>query len=551
MKKFTFIFILWAFVYHSQNTQTLCPDGTPCVIYEVQKQESLYGISKKFNTTQDQILKYNPDIQKNGLKAGQKILIPQDSDANNKNKAVVTTNTAPVQVPETYTVKKGETFFSIQKQFKLTRQEILDMNPGLNPDNLQEGTIIRLKKLPEGTVKELMDKFKNNRNFQSESADVIQTVPSVPAFSFEPKNKYTVAVMLPLFHENAEIQTRADWEKNVSFPEEASNICDFYAGLEYALKNGLSSDLKIELKLLHEAPADSVFEPYFQMCMRTNPPDFIIGPYYPDHIKQVSEFSKTHKIPFISPWVTHNKFLHENPIALKFITSQQTMAENLARYIADSLVPQKIKPVCFHASIKDQKEISYVRLFKQAFLQKNFSNGRRDSLPVVRTLSELKNFIQNNEKTIVITLSQNKVLMTDFITQLYLASQKKDVQLCGLRSLIEFENIDQDYLNFFKFTFPAFSQMEFTNDSLFRETYKTMMNTYPGDYARFGKSLGNFLVTQLKEKGLNFLFEPSINRNDDFTNLKFIRPDFNTGLDNVGCFIYQVNNYQFRRTGWK
>lgn len=550
MKKFLLIILLISSVLHSQNTQTLCPDGTPCIVYEVQRQESLYGISKKYNTTQELILKYNPDVEKNGLKAGQKILIPQTSNTN-KNLSNVTTYTPPIQVPETYTVKKGDTFFSIQKQFKLTRQEILDMNPGLNPDILQEGTVIRLKKLPDGTVKELLDKFKNNRNFQSESAEVIQTMPSAPVFSFEPKNKYTVAVLLPLFHENAELQTRADWEKNIPFPEEASNICDFYIGLEYALKNGLSSDLKMELKLLHEAEADSVFEPYFQKCMRTNLPDIIIGPFYPDHIKQVSEFSKTNKIPFISPWVKHNKFLHENPFALKFITSQQTMAENLARYIADSLVPLKIKPVCFHASVKDPKENSYLRIFKQAFLQKNISNGRKDSLPVVRSLSELKNFIQNNEKTVVITLSQNKVLMTDFITQLYLASQKKEVQLCGLHSLIEFENIDQDYLNFFKFTFPFFNQLEFKNDSLFRETYKTMMNTTLGDNARLGKSLGNFLLSQLKEKGLNFLLEPFINQNDDFTNLKFIRPDFNTGLDNVGCFIYQVSNYQFRRTGWK
>ncbi|MCX8079651.1 MAG: LysM peptidoglycan-binding domain-containing protein [Bacteroidia bacterium] len=545
------VFVLSISYLFSQGTPTLCPDSKPCLLYEVQKKESLYGISKKFNTTQEIILNYNPDIRTNGLKAGQKIFIPDPSFSTTPSTPTTITpnnHTINIQVPETYTVKKGETFYSIQKQFKLTRQEILDMNPGLNPENLPEGTVLRLKKLPDETARELAEKFRN-KNFQGNVAEGI-TLIAAPSVTFENKKSYVLVLLLPFLHPEAENQTPAEWEKNIPFPDEASTVVDFAWGLEYGLRASLPEDYQIQIKYVHEAAPDSIFEPYWKKFMNNHSPDIIIGPYFPEHINIVTQISKTKNIPLISPWISHNKFLHEYPLALKFITSQQTMAENLAKFIADSLIPLKYKPVCFQASLKDLKEQTYIRLFKQAFLAKNIANGKRDSLPVLRNMSELKKFIDANEKTAIITLSQNKVLMTDFITQLHLASQKKNVMLLGLRSLLEFENIDQEYLNYFQFTFPAFTEFDARPDSLFADKYRSIFNVAPGDYARLGKSLGNFLAKMLKDYGLNFLNQTQIKYSDDFVKLLFIRPDFQTGLDNVGSFIYQIYQYQFRKTGW-
>jgi len=47
-------------------------------IYKVKKKDTLYGLSKKFNLSTAQILNANPQIRTEGLKKGQKIIIPKE-----------------------------------------------------------------------------------------------------------------------------------------------------------------------------------------------------------------------------------------------------------------------------------------------------------------------------------------------------------------------------------------------------------------------------------------------------------------------------------------
>ena len=47
-------------------------------IYKVKKKDTLYGLSKKFKLSTEQILNANPQIKKDGLRKGQKIIIPKE-----------------------------------------------------------------------------------------------------------------------------------------------------------------------------------------------------------------------------------------------------------------------------------------------------------------------------------------------------------------------------------------------------------------------------------------------------------------------------------------
>ena len=66
--------------------------------YTIEKGDSLYSISKKFNTTVDAIKKLN-NITSNILSIGTTILIPSPNQKNN-----------------TYTVERGDTLYSIAKR---------------------------------------------------------------------------------------------------------------------------------------------------------------------------------------------------------------------------------------------------------------------------------------------------------------------------------------------------------------------------------------------------------------------------------------------------
>ena len=70
--------------YAKQNTYpTMTENGKTYYLYTVQKSEGLYAISQRFSVPQSLIIEANPGVEQ-GLKLGQQIKVPQNSHATNK-----------------------------------------------------------------------------------------------------------------------------------------------------------------------------------------------------------------------------------------------------------------------------------------------------------------------------------------------------------------------------------------------------------------------------------------------------------------------------------
>lgn len=86
--------------------------------------------SVAYNVTVAAIIAANPGIDPNNLRVGQIICIP---------------GTSPGRCPSgssEYTIRAGDTYFSLARRFNVSVQAIMDANPGVNPDALQIGQII-------------------------------------------------------------------------------------------------------------------------------------------------------------------------------------------------------------------------------------------------------------------------------------------------------------------------------------------------------------------------------------------------------------------------
>jgi len=63
-------------IYSQENAySTKKINGKEYFLYTVQQGEGIYGISKKFDVTQEELSKVNPEIN-SGLKNGQQLLVP-------------------------------------------------------------------------------------------------------------------------------------------------------------------------------------------------------------------------------------------------------------------------------------------------------------------------------------------------------------------------------------------------------------------------------------------------------------------------------------------
>jgi LysM repeat protein/ABC-type branched-subunit amino acid transport system substrate-binding protein len=89
--------------------------------HEVLAKETLFGIEKKYDVTDEALKKANPDLEKNGLQVGQILNIPS------KNGSKTTTVSKSVTVYHTVLAK--ETKYSIAKQYDITIEELEKRNP--------------------------------------------------------------------------------------------------------------------------------------------------------------------------------------------------------------------------------------------------------------------------------------------------------------------------------------------------------------------------------------------------------------------------------------
>lgn len=98
-------------------------NGKTFIIHKVEPGQGLYGISKKYNVSQDEILEANPDLKENGLKAGAEILIPLKTLTK---KAINSEKVEQKKVE--HIVKTGETLFRIASIYGVKVDEIREWN---------------------------------------------------------------------------------------------------------------------------------------------------------------------------------------------------------------------------------------------------------------------------------------------------------------------------------------------------------------------------------------------------------------------------------------
>ncbi|CAM3603270.1 peptidoglycan endopeptidase [Flavobacterium chungbukense] len=97
--------------------------------HEVLSKETLWGISKKYNVTVDELKKANPLLETEGLKIGQKIVIPSANSLPNDKPVIQEIASSEVELFRE--VKAKETKYGISKEYGITVAELERQNPSI------------------------------------------------------------------------------------------------------------------------------------------------------------------------------------------------------------------------------------------------------------------------------------------------------------------------------------------------------------------------------------------------------------------------------------
>ena len=124
--------------------ETQSPSNNNYFYHIVKKQETLYGISKKYKVSLTEIKTINPGIGEN-LKEGQTIQIPVTEQYS---------NFQPINNDEflsKHIVDSGETLYGIAGKYGISTGELLNANPGMS-SQLDIGQELNIPKQPDPNI---------------------------------------------------------------------------------------------------------------------------------------------------------------------------------------------------------------------------------------------------------------------------------------------------------------------------------------------------------------------------------------------------------------
>jgi LysM repeat protein len=322
-------------------------------LYTVEAGEGLYSISRKFNVSQEEIMIANPQL-KDGLRAGQSILIPQ------KGGSVKVEATEYVE----HVVEKKQTLFAISRLYGVAQEEIIRLNPQAEK-KLKAGETLKIPKkaetaasktpetpkLPEisetapalsenylihvvepketlysicrmyaadmnrvvalnpGAEKKIRTGDKLKLPVKETSVVKLDTVAPPPVAPPAPgeladSSAVKIAFLLPFMLQNPQDET------NEKFVE-------FYAGALLAVSEAKKMGKRFVIYTFDTEKSEAKVQEILEQP-KLKEVDLIIGPAYSNQIQAVANFAATQKINTVIPFSANVNDIDRNPYLLQF-----------------------------------------------------------------------------------------------------------------------------------------------------------------------------------------------------------------------------------------
>ena len=462
------------------------------IYHKVKRRETIYGISKFYKITEEQLKIHNPELRNSYPRKGQTLRIPKISEP----LITVIEETKP-QVFVDSTFLKPQT---VADSFDVTKSNIL-------VDSLVQKSLFR-----DTIIKASLDYYKD----------------SLPDISGRPIN---VAFLIPFNYsvtQEIEIQDsltekEADGhEKEKEFVEilpENVNLLEFMQGsllaIDHLRKKGISVNVKIfDTKRSSDRVKEIINSPDFDKT------DIIIGPFYSFNVEVVSEFSMQHHIPVVSPFYNGSELTEKNPFLFQANPSLITEYNQIADYLSD--IKQKNIIYIHTTDSLGVKKFNYLRsqILEGLELKGNLSSNQfteiiYDNIKKTDFLRELTVTFSKEKENLVVIPEIDEVFVKAIVTHLFFQQKKFSVRVIGMPDWITFQFQSEDYIYLHKLELSYFTPYYYTYDSTdikqFLKEYTREFFTEPVNltskgcpYGYIGYDLSYYFLSSLGKYGRQF-----------------------------------------------
>lgn len=476
------LFIFSGFQVRAQSTgKTQIREGRNFSEYQIPKGKTLYSLSKETGVPQDTLVHFNPALAQ-GLKTGMLIWIP----------GALVPSPTPVESGKSafrHEVKAGETLFGIAKKYALSVDELKKQNPQA-AEGLQPGTILLVYPKP-GMRPEKSDNTASEQAAEQqtepqpkENSSPVATSPCAGVKANRASYKVKAALMLPFY--------AASGEENAS---KARIGLDFFAGAKLALDSLEKAGYQLDVHVFDTQADSNQIERLIQSGDLASM-DIIIGPLYASDFKAVAQYARAKGIIAISPFSQSDAILESNPQAVKVSPDQKRLVQGACEFLSSELKYAEFW-VIRNANAKDQD------LVNAALESLKAKEGIKVEEVTYSGAGDLLAKMDESKEYVLVFPTTVQIQVIDVLNRLNSGRLGKRMILVGLPEWNNYENIEFDFLNNLRFTYPSVSHTDYTSPASlrFQRMYREEFKGEAGNYAYQGYDITQYFMRLLGDYG--------------------------------------------------
>nr|WP_281502485.1 LysM peptidoglycan-binding domain-containing protein [Arenibacter sp. F20364] len=539
-------------------------------IYTVQPKETRWSIANKYGITIDSLLVLNPKLSKitDYLSSGQELLLPKILGSSIKDQET--------QLYNSYTVPPKQTFYSLEKKFGLTANEIIALNPEIKErGGLKEGMVLRIpaKKIETGVVnienynfyevKPKQTEFSLTRKFgvtykelldlnpelkDGLKAGMVLKLPKAQTGNFDVKNalildkinlrdsinilnRPKLVFLLPFRLDRLDLNDKEATKSAIENRKDVRYSLGLYSGAMVALdsiaKLGISVDVKTYDTQLDMNRTKGLLQKENLIGVSA-----IFGPLESKSLKEVALQASEYSVPVVAP-LTDKSDLSLNNVFFA-LPSEKVLEDHMMTYVEGLRTKENV------IIIADQKN----KATESALLMK-FPGAKIVTLKEDRTVD-----IEKISKILSIETENWVFLETDQANVVYhvgsllnsLISKEVSIRLftTDKNKAFDSEVVSYSHLSNLRFTYPSASR-EIGEDS-FVKLYRKKYGADPDAYAVRGFDLTYDLLLKLAYKN-DLVNASKLVGETEYVGNKFnFNKDISSGYFNRASYILGYEN---------
>lgn len=519
-------------------TESAKSDTQQASYHVVQPKETKFGIAKKYGLTVQELEQLNPAIVSN-LPIGYKLNLTNGGKqepaqpAKAPEKVVekpkpVVTEIVKDEVVETktirtltkngyanYEVKQGDTMYSLSQYFKISTEELTELNPTLK-EGVKEGMILKVP--GRGTIKVDAGSpavFKES---------VKKVVPNA--------SKKQLVLLLPFNVAKIESDTTKTVDMRLKKDAFLNLTLDFYAGALVAIDSAKTLGLNVDVNILdsEESKMTSNIDNLIKDHKLDNA-DAVIGPFYQQYAERTADLLSAKKIPVISPLSKEEGKMYDN------LFQSMPSADAGKKAIFDFMLSKNGNIIV----VSDPK-----RIYNKEFISKKYPSAKfvnlmdNGSLDVANLKSLLvkgaQNFVVMESERTGLILGTTNVLLNE------LANFQIQLVIIEPNETLDFEEVSMKRLTILKLLYPSMTRENNSySASLFEKKFKEANRIFPNQYATRGFDLTFDTLLRITQ---NASFESSVKdtQSEQVESRFDYRKSASSGYVNHGIYIMQYQD---------